>query len=160
MTWLTSEEILKNTSSYGPLWFWAFLACQQNISKPLELEPWKLILVTLTPFSRSQEGLDCWKKGCSLLSALCRLIEWTDFGQTYTNISLGEGKILNLVTLTPFSQEGLDCWKMGWSLLSSLYLLIDWTDFSQTYSNISLGGGNLLIRYWWPWSDFQGHRRA
>ena len=40
------------------------------------------------------------------------LIDWTDFSQTYTNISLGGGKMLmtkyTLMTLTPFSrsQEG------------------------------------------------------
>ena len=31
---------------------------------------------------------------CLHLSALYLLIEWTDFGQTYTNISLGGGKML------------------------------------------------------------------
>ena len=128
--------------------------------------------MTLTLFSRSQEGLDCWKIGRSLLSALYLLIEWTDFSQIYTNISLGEGKMLIrfLVTLTPFSrsqegldcwkmgrsllsalsQEGLDCWKIGRSLLSALYLLIEWTNFSQTYTNISLGGGKC-------WLDFGDH---
>ena len=45
-------------------------------------------------------------------------------------------------------------------LLSALYLVIEWTDFSQTYTNISLGGGKTLIRFWWPWPHFQGHRRA
>ena len=32
------------------------------------------ILVTLTSFSRSQEGLECWKMGHSLLSALYLLM--------------------------------------------------------------------------------------
>ena len=48
----------------------------------------------LTPFSKSQEGLDCWKMGRSLLSALYLLIEWTDFTQTYIKKSLGGGKML------------------------------------------------------------------
>ena len=44
--------------------------------------------------------------------------------------------------------------------LLALFLLTEWTDFSQTYTNISLGGGKMLIRFWWPWLHFQGHRRA
>ena len=61
-------------------------------------------------------------------------IDWTDFGQSYTNISLGGGKNADwiLVTLISFSrsQEGSDCWKIGHSLMSALYLLIERTDFS------------------------------
>ena len=50
------------------------------------------ILLTLTPFSKSQEGLDCWEMGRSLLSALYLLIDRTYISKTYINISLGEGK--------------------------------------------------------------------
>ena len=72
---------------------------QQILAKFTQIYHWEgenadQILVTLSPFSRSQEGLDCWKMGCSLLCALCILIEWTDFSQTYTNISLGGVKCL------------------------------------------------------------------
>ena len=55
----------------------------------------------------------------SLLSALYLLNEWMDFGQTYTNLSLGGGKMLILMTLTPFSwsHEDLECWKKAGKLL-------------------------------------------
>ena len=69
--------------------------------------------MTLTPFSRSHEGLDCWKWLVCTLSP-----EWMDGCCPNLYIYIVEackrtGQIL--VTLTPFSRshDGLDCWKMA-----------------------------------------------
>ena len=61
--------------------------------------------------------------GRSLLSALCLLIEWTYFSQTYTNISLGGGKCcLDFGDLDPIFKVtgGLRLLENG---LSASYLL-------------------------------------
>ena len=44
--------------------------------------------------------------------------------------------------------------------LSASYLLKEWIDYNQTWTSILLGHVNELIRFWWPWLHFQGHRRA
>ena len=41
--------------------------------------------------------------------------------------------------------------------LSAPYLLNQMMDFSQTLHIISLGKLKDLIRFWWPWPNFQGH---
>ena len=43
------------------------------------------------------------------------------------------------------------------SFISARYLLNRWTDFDQTCTDTLLGGRNELIRFWWPWPNFQGH---
>ena len=44
-----------------------------------------------------------------------------------------------------------------WNFVSGCYLLNQWTDFDQTCIDTMLGGCKGLIRYWWPWLNFQGH---
>ena len=53
-------------------------------------------------------------------------------------------------------------WWLRWleNGLSASYLLNEWMDFYQTCTSILLRHGKELIRFWWPWSHFQGHRRA
>ena len=43
------------------------------------------------------------------------------------------------------------------SFLSALYLLNQWVDFDQTGAVALLGQGKEVVRFWWPWSSFQGH---
>ena len=56
--------------------------------------------------------------------------------------------------------------KVKWELrvlengLSAPYLLNEWMDFYQTCTSILLRHGKDLIRFWWPWAHFQGHRRS
>ena len=40
--------------------------------------------------------------------------------------------------------------------LSALYLLNQWMDFDQTCIDTFLWGRKAVIRFWWPWPDFQG----
>ena len=42
--------------------------------------------------------------------------------------------------------------------ISVHYLLNQWMDFEQTCIDTLLGGGEEMIRLWWPWPYFQGHR--
>ena len=44
--------------------------------------------------------------------------------------------------------------------LSASCLLKEWIDFNQTCTSILLGHVKELIRFWWPWLHFQGHRKA
>ena len=44
-----------------------------------------------------------------------------------------------------------------WNFVSGRYLLNQWTDFDQTCIDTMLGGCEELIRFWWPWPNFQGH---
>ena len=69
--------------------------------------------MTVTPFSRSHECLDCWKRLENCLSAPFLLKEQMDFDHICTFRLLGHVK--ELVTLTPFSRshDGLDGWKMA-----------------------------------------------
>ena len=52
----------------------------------------------------------------------------------------------------------IQCLRMLINGLSAL--LNEWMDFDQTYTDTSLGWRKVLIRYWWPWPHFQGHKRA
>ena len=117
--------------------------------------------MTLTPFSRSQEGLDCWKMGRCPLSALYLLIEWTYFLAKLTQIYHWEGEKcwLDFGDLDPIFKVtlGLRLLENG---LSAAYLLKEWIDFNQTCTSILPGHVKDLIRFWWPWLHFQGHRRA
>ena len=91
------------------------------------------------------------------------------------SISLLNGQILAKLTQI-YHWEGEKCWldfddldpifKVTGGLrllengLSTPCLLNEWIDFNQTCTSILLGHVKELIRFWWPWSHFQGHRRA
>ena len=82
---------------------------------------WKItdyILVTLTPFSRSQEGWDCWIMAC--LHAICWMNGWilTKLAQLYCWDR--DENWLSFVTLIPFSRshKGYDFRKWIVSTLS------------------------------------------
>ena len=44
--------------------------------------------------------------------------------------------------------------------LSAPHLMKELMDFDQTCTTILLWHEKELIRFWWPWPHFQGHRRA
>ena len=109
----------------------------------------------LTLFSRSHKGLDCWKMAClhpiswrngwiltKLVHLYCCDIEknWVDFG--------GFDPIIKVTGGLRLLENGL----------SAPYLLKEWMDFDQTCAAILFGQGQELIRFWWPWPHFQGHR--
>ena len=91
------------------------------------------------------------------------------------SISLLNGRILAKLTLI-YHWEEEKCWldfgdldpifKVTGGLrlmengLSASYLLKERIDFNQTCTSILLGHVKELIRFWWPWPHFQGHRRA
>ena len=69
------------------------------LAKLIQIYQWMrekcwLILVTLTPFSRSLEVLDRCRTAENCLSLPYLLKEWTDFDQTCTSISFGHVKEL------------------------------------------------------------------
>ena len=113
--------------------------------------------MALILFSRSQEGLDCWKMDClhpiswrkgwiltKLLHLYCCNMEnnWLDFGD------------LDLIFKVT---QGLRMMENG---LSENYLMKEWMDFDQSCKAILVRHGKELIRFWWPWPHCQGHRRA
>ena len=91
------------------------------------------------------------------------------------SISLLNGHILVKLTQI-YHWEGEKCWldfgvldpifrvtgglRLLEKSLSTPYLLKEWIDFNQTRTSILLGHVKELIRFWWPWPHFQGHRRA
>ena len=88
------------------------------------------------------------------------LIEWTYFSHTYTNISLGgEQCWLDFGDIDPIFKVtgGLRLLEHG---LSASYLLKEWINFNQNCTSILLEHVKELIRFWWHWPHFQGHRRA
>ena len=115
-----------------------------------------LILVTMTPFSRSHEGL-CSKMAClhliswrngwiltKLAKPYCCDMEknWLDFGD--------QDPIFKVTGWLRLLENGL----------SAPYLLNEWVEFDQTCTAILLRQGQELIRVWWPLPHFQGHTRA
>ena len=44
--------------------------------------------------------------------------------------------------------------------LSASYLMKEWMDLNKTCTAVFLWHEKELIRFWWPWPHFQGHRRA
>ena len=114
--------------------------------------------MTLPP--RSQEDLDCWKKLENCLSAPYLLKEQMDFDHTCTSRLLGHVKEwLYFGDLDPIFKV---TWWLRWleNGMSASYLLNEWMGFYQTSTSILLRHGKELMRFWWPWPHFQGHRRA
>ena len=68
---------------------------------------------------------------------------WLDFGDLDLIFKVTPA-LWNFQILTPKS-------------LSASYLLNQMTDFSQTSFIVTLGSFKDLIRFWWPWLNFQGH---
>ena len=112
--------------------------------------------MTLTPFSRSQEGSDCWKMAC--LHPLSRMNRWilTKLLHLYccdlekNGLDLGDHDFIFKVT------HGLRLLKNG--LSAPYHEGMD--GFKQTCTTILLWYEKELIRLLWPWPHFQGHRRA
>ena len=115
------------------------------------MQKYGLDLVTLTPFSRSDKGLDCWKMASLhpisrrngwILTKLAQLYccdmkkNWLDFGDLDLFFKVTGGLIL---------ENGF----------SAPYLQNEWIDFDQTCTTILLREGKELIRFWWPWPMFK-----
>ena len=127
------------------------------------VETWKrtdLILVTLTPFSRSQEGSDCWKMACLLLILrmngwiLTKLVylyccdiknNWLDFGDLDLIFKVTGGlRLLENVFCAPISRMN------GWILTKFVQLYCwdkdkNWLDFGDQdpIFKVTLG-----LRFW------------
>ena len=66
---------------------------------------------------------------------------------------------LILVTLTYFSRSVIDLTCQLWAkrCLCAQYLMNQLADFNQICMAITFGHDKKLNRFWWPWSNFQGH---
>ena len=64
---------------------------------------------------------------------------------------------LVLVTLTCFSRSVWDCQIWAKKCLCAQYLMNQVADFNQICMDITFGHDKKLNRFWWPWSNFQGH---
>ena len=111
--------------------------------------------MTLTPFeNRSQEVKECWKMPC--LHSVSWRDEWilTEPAQLYlleiqkSWLDFGDLDSVFKATGGP---------RMLKNALSAL--LKGLMDFYQTCTDKSLGDAKELIRFWWPWLHFQGHRK-
>ena len=112
--------------------------------------------MTLTPFSRSH-GLDGWNMAC------LHPISWMN-GLIFTKLVHlycwdMEKNWLDFDDLDPIFKVtgGLRLLENG---LSATYLMMECMDFDQTCTTILLWHGKELVRFWWSWPHFQGHRRA
>ena len=102
------------------------------------------------------------RRRLSLLSALYLLNQQMDFNQTCTDALLGKEKTVfrfwwpwthfqshfGILNFLNFDQKSL----------SAPYHLNRTTDSGHTWSIITLVWFKYLIRFWWLWSNFQGHR--
>ena len=82
------------------------------------------------------------------------------FQKEITLYSLGQGQIF-LCSPNPEGGFGADPVGVGVGVrffVSVHYLLNQLMDFAQTCIETLLGGGEELIRIWWPWPYFQGHK--
>ena len=75
------------------------------------------------------------------------------------NIGTGWRADLILVTLTYFSRSVLDLNCQNWAkmCLCAQYLMNQLADFNQICMDTTFGHDKTLNRFWWPWSNFQGH---
>ena len=66
---------------------------------------------------------------------------------------------LILVTLTYFSRSvrDLNCKIWAKRCLCAQYLMNQLVGFNQNCMDITFGHDKKLNRFWWPWSNFQGH---
>ena len=117
----------------------------------------------LPPPSPSVGGTYCSWCGslrCIVLSALYLLNEWVDFDQTCTDTLLGGGKkwldFWDLALVFKVTPALINFQILTKKSLSAPYLLNQMTDSGQT-SYIVTRWFKDLIRFWWPWPNFQGH---
>ena len=115
--------------------------------------------MTLTPFSRSQEGSDCWKMTC--LHPISWMNGWILTKLVHLYCCDMEKNRLDSGDLDPIFKvtQGLRV-RFLENGLSAPYLMKEWIDIDQTYAAIILWHEKELIRFLWPWPHFQGHRRA
>ena len=113
--------------------------------------------MTLTPFSRSYDGLEGWKMACR------HPVSWMD-GWIFTKLVHlycwdMEKNWLDFGDLDPIYKvsQGL---RVQTSHFPTIYLMKKWMDFDQTCTTILLWHEKILIRFWWPWPHFQGHWRV
>ena len=99
----------------------------------------------------------CW----FLLHSIYHLNQWVDFDQIGTNTLFGEGKeVINFRRSWHHFQGHTSTLKFPiWQkeLVCTIYLLNQMTDSGQTSSIVRLGWFKELVRFWWPWPNFQGH---
>ena len=105
------------------------------------------ILVTLITFSRSQEGLDCWKMVC--LHPISWMNRWilTKLVQLYCWDM--EKNWLEFDDLHPIFKIELRL-KLLKNGFFAPYLLNEWMNFDQTCISKLLRHGKELIRFWRP----------
>ena len=115
------------------------------------------ILVTLTPYPRSQDSLDCWKMAGKWLVCILSPKGMGGFWPNLHSYIVGTWKRTDyiLVTFTPFSRshKGLDYWKMAWlhpsswrnewiltKLIHLYYCDIEknWLDFGDLNPNVKV----------------------
>ena len=138
--------------------------------------------MTLTRFSRSQEGSDSWKmawlhpiswRNGWLLTKLAQLYcwdmkkNWLDFGDFDPIFKVTQG--LRLLE-NSFSAP---CLMNKWMDFDQTCTYIYWCDIKNNWSDfgdldpifkvkegLRLLENGFLIRFWWPWPHFQGQKRA
>ena len=111
----------------------------------------------LDPIFKDTGGSDCWKMAClhpisrmnlRILTQLVHLYccdmekkNWSDFGDLDSIFKVTQGLRLLKNGLSAPYHEGMDGF---WPNLQ--YYIVTWK--------------KKLIRFWWPWPHFQGHKRA
>ena len=95
-----------------------------------------------------------------LLSALYLLTQWVDFDQTCTLLG-GRKKWLDFCDLDLIFKVTPALWNFQiltkTKSLSAPFLLNQMADSGQISYILMLGWFKNIIRFWWPWPNFQGH---
>ena len=115
-----------------------------------------IVKLLCTPNQRGGGAYCFW-----FLSALYHLNQWVDFDQTCTDTLLAGGKKwLDFGDLDLIFKVTPALWNfqiLTNKSLSAPHLLNQMTDSGQTSYIVTLGWYKDLIRFWWPWPNFQGH---
>ena len=94
------------------------------------------------------------------MSLVCTHISFVGFDQTCIETPLGYGEeMIRFCWPWPHFQSHTSTLnvKFDQKSLSASYLLNQMVDFGQILCIVSLGYLKDLIRFWWPWPNFQGH---
>ena len=113
--------------------------------------------MTLTPFSRSHDDLDGWKMAC--LHPISWLNGWIFTKLVHLYCWDMEKNCLDFCDLDLIFKVtgGLILLENGFS---APYLQNEWMDIDWICISAFFWHGKVLIRFWWPWPHFQGHRGA
>ena len=128
------------------------------LTKLAEIHGWEggtswLDFCDLGPIFKVTATFNVW----NFVSVRYLMNQLTDLDQTCTDTMLGGVKSwVDFDDLGPIFKVTATFFNV-WNFVSVRYLMKQLTDLDQTCTDTMLGGCEELIRFWWPWPNFQCH---